>query len=694
MEGNACLHGHQTEDGQRCVCAYGWEGRHCTLDVLAACAAARVATKAFMNATIALDHRHRPSLQMSVARFRFELHRAPWTCDLLSLLDESESNGLCRCLEACAAYLEGIRAAGVAVPPILLRTPPACATPMMNRSFAAGAMRRESLQAAVPVGLPAWEGKKVLSTARHVSTIGCWANCSSHGSCAGHFCECEAGTFGPYCRTRALRRGPHERDELSVELLDLPAAVQYEIAERHRIGDGYNYGPGALLEKRAVYWAAGYFYATLVHDTEVVVASGGDVAVAVHAGLEMNRDTVSRLAPRSFAWTLLLSLQPTDAPAALSEPGVIRMHPHCPRRSEVAPSHSERSCCFNEGRDVCIPPSDPFYAPNLDTWNAAGTSHILASSATATAVDGPSAVERQLDHRPDSRDAFFDVRSKTQFDLFFVGDSGVGKFHSRCHVNCTESIGTLVRVQSAELSRDWCSRHSAACARMVCASCYSGGIRQYMYMHWRGVSDRLLIETSLPRWAPRDAQARSKFCLVAGGVGFDTRIISSVLNGCVPLFTNRFVWPPFFRVLRHERLLVSFADSLSDRQRLSQMDNLPAFLACYDLAHPSLLANLQAAWPAFVWGNGTAFEHTLLEVAAVAGKKASSALRRVLAVHGPRYVAEVTRVPLDAYSATMVPGLDAARTIRARLARDDLLGELLARVTACLARIPTRVGMP
>jgi hypothetical protein len=79
-------------------------------------------------------------------------------------------------------------------------------------------------------------------------------------------------------------------------LIDPPAAVQYEIAERHRINDGY--GPGALLEKRAVYWAAGYFYATLVHDTEVAVASGGDVAVAVHAGLEMNRDTV-RLHGRS-----------------------------------------------------------------------------------------------------------------------------------------------------------------------------------------------------------------------------------------------------------------------------------------------------------------------------------------------------------------------------------------------------------
>ena len=115
------------------------------------------------------------------------------------------------------------------------------------------------------------------------------------------------------------------------------------------------------------------------------------------------------------------------------------------------------------------------------------------------------------------------------------------------------------------------------------------------------------------------------------------------------------IWPPLFRVLRHERLLISFGDTASERRRFVQMSDLPAFLACYHLAHDHLLANLRVAWPAFVWGNGTAYEHVLLEMASVVGKRASNALRRVLAVHGARYVAEVTQVPLDDYSEQQVP---------------------------------------
>jgi hypothetical protein len=46
---------------------------------------------------------------------------------------------------------------------------------------------------------------------------------------------------------------------------------------------------------------------------------------------------------------------------------------------------------------------------------------------------------------------------------------------------------------------------------------------------------------------------RAKFCLVAGGYGFDMRLYDAVSRGCVPLMTQHDTWQPLQHVLRYDR---------------------------------------------------------------------------------------------------------------------------------------------
>lgn len=561
---------------------------------------------------------------------------------------------------------------------------------------------RQSLNERVPLHA----SKRLLSEATHVSTTNCFANCSGSGVCRGHFCECPGGTIGSVCQPAARIRDASDLNssELSVQLLELPAAVQYERAERFpalSLPHGrQGLGSGALLIKRAVYWSQGFFYSHLVRDAELVVHAGARVLVALDGGLDLGRAEALRLAgggagraAGQFEWTILLSRASTDIPRARSEANAIRMHPYCPRPSKTAPRRYPPNPAFHPDRDVCLPPNDPVYSPSLDAFNGAdwlgegsggsrGSSSFLLrrlADGSAKAHAGapvPAASSGPGGEGPAAPAALFEPSLKATYDLFFVGK--VGGFGPECNRSCTDTLEALVDAQTRGL------RH--------CSVCYSYGMRQYLHRHFRDLP-RVLIGGSLPRTAPRDAQSRSKFCLVAGGVGFDMRITSSVLHGCIPLWTNRFTFPPLFRVWRLERLMVAFSDDTpAERHRFVRLAQLPAFVRCYEPALPGLLANLQAAWPALLWGSGTAYEHTLLEIANVTGTRATPALRRILARHGARYVAEVTQLPLDAYDADAIPGLHRARALRAKLQRraHDPLGEALERARACVAALPLR----
>ena len=665
----ACGHGHafaRPDGSSSCACAYGYEGARCDIDALASCSAERQAADAVLHA------QGNVAKTISVRTFRFGWHNASWTCDLLVLLDERQIT--CACLAACASYIERIHelistASGTGFSHrIALRSLPQCAQGSMYSEV--GANFTERLRASLDEPVSTRTRMQLLSEETHVSTTNCITNCSGRGTCRGHFCECDAGTIGANCRRRTrleARRHPLDA-ELRIQLLEsVPAAALYEQAGRHAaVRRGVvNFGSGALLDKRAVYWAQSYFYAHLARDvySGVLVDAGARMLLAIDSGLSMDVATAERWAGRSFDWVVLLTTLPSDVPRAPSQPRGIRMHPHCPR--PPADTHRPPNGAFDPRRDVCVPPNDPTASMGIDDFHALPPEELpMPHSTTRSKLAAPQPLPNRA---AAATSTVFDAQSKDLYDVFFVGK--VGGEGPQCNRTCTDSLQTLLAAQARD--------------RRACSGCYSGGMRQWFYRFWHG-KPRMLIAPSLSRAVPWDAQARSKYCLVAGGVGFDMRLTSSVLRGCVPLWTNMRVAPPLFRVWRHERLMLLFQDSAHDRARLAKLANLPAFLACYEGARPSLLANLRDAWPALVWGpNGTAYEHTLLEIANVTGSLASGALSRVLAVHGPRYVAEVSRLPLDVYDASKIPGLADARALRTELRRVDPLGDQLESAEAC-----------
>ena len=389
--GHSCAHGHAVAsvDGisTSCVCAYGWNGTRCDIDVLQDCAAERHATEAFVR------HQANDVGAVTVGTFRFRWLGAPWTCDLLPLLNASQIS--CGCLTACYSYLEFVHGQIVAATqrPFARRIPLAWDDPLptcsaRNRdSFVAGSASTISeLRTSLSLRAPLLDGRAhLLSQEPHVSAVNCFANCRGRGVCVRHFCECERGAVGSTCRaprqqppsarasaaggsssvtvagmlTRMPTRTEPAPAELRVQLLELPAAVQYEFDDLHSFYSrgGRHYSPAALFEKRAVYWSQGYLYSHIAADDSLVTDAGdAQVLVSLDSGFDLDRAAVQRFAGKPFEWVVLLTRAPSDVPRAFSEARAVRMHPYCPRPSASSPRLYPVSAAFHPDRDVCLPP--------------------------------------------------------------------------------------------------------------------------------------------------------------------------------------------------------------------------------------------------------------------------------------------------------------------------------------------------
>ena len=128
-----------------------------------------------------------------------------------------------------------------------------------------------------------------------------------------------------------------------------------------------------------------------------------------------------------------------------------------------------------------------------------------------------------------------------------------------------------------------------------------------------------------------------------GGNGFDMRLYSSILFGCVPLITQERTHQPLQNILRYEKFSLSF--SRSEVKRLPELLHEKP-----DEMHASLLKNVRSVvnalhWKSEFFPNGTAFEHTLLEIATVLRlRPPKGILKRIREVHGDAYVHEMLRL--------------------------------------------------
>ena len=136
--------------------------------------------------------------------------------------------------------------------------------------------------------------------------------------------------------------------------------------------------------------------------------------------------------------------------------------------------------------------------------------------------------------------------------------------------------------------------------------------------------------------------------------------------------------PPLSRILRYERFIVFLAGY--ERAKLCA---LPAFLKCYTTdIRARMVSNLEMMWPAFMWGTGTAYHHVLLEIAELTNKLVPSAVKAILALQGPRYMAELMLVDFSPYR-DLVPGISEVIQLRDQMLMSDPMPELLQKAAEC-----------
>lgn len=202
----------------------------------------------------------------------------------------------------------------------------------------------------------------------------------------------------------------------------------------------------------------------------------------------------------------------------------------------------------------------------------------------------------EIDNKVEASEAYFREETKRGELLFFEGNIGEN---------------------SPECSGDLLLRNDSDCDRL-----YSQGVREYVVNKYQRVAGFKLGKDYIPGEIHRyiNEMTTAKFCLVAGGNGFDMRLITSIDHGCVPLLTERHTSQPLEHVFRY--------DTFSLRVDRRELPNLKMTLeAVTEAEHGRMVANLWHIRKAFSWiegangvqGRPMAFYHILTAVAIVTG---------------------------------------------------------------------------
>ena len=172
--------------------------------------------------------------------------------------------------------------------------------------------------------------------------------------------------------------------------------------------------------------------------------------------------------------------------------------------------------------------------------------------------------------------------------------------------------------------------------RADCNSVYSQGVRMYIMSKYHNVEGFKLKDSV----DINHEMSRAKFCLVAGGYGFDMRLYDAVSRGCVPLLTQQETWQPLQHVLRY--------DAFSLRIEKKDLNNLKEVLeAVPKETHARMVANLRHVHKAYVWspnmkgvkGRSMAIYHVMTALAIVTGLDLPLYVREMICTeHGEDFV--------------------------------------------------------
>ena len=429
----------------------------------------------------------------------------------------------------------------------------------------------------------------------------CIFDCAGEGVCRMHQCECNATRAGQWCQfsrqevvdyTRELSGKSKKYAEMTLEILELPAAlfVPY-IMHSYHLGSDVTHA----------------FIQNLL----------GDPSIS-----RPNHDRHGKLAhPKGNIKIVPFFPDDVSGNVGMSAVGYFdRLLRHIRTLTDANPEHENSWYVFltNMDRGLCLAPGmRNMFPSNAIIMSSHGGFVLPKFGGECFYPDRDVVLPPFKAFEGEALDIYFKEETKSSSDSPLLYFKGTAKVHDA--KNCAGD---------ALMSHD-------------CEAEYGQGVRKYVW-------DRYNLTNGFVFGPPHESRdknmTKARFCLIAGGHGWDTRIADSIARGCVPLITQTHVWQPFEHVLRYDK----FSMRLKNK---TDLERLPEILRAVPLErHARMVRNLRDIYKAFAFtdqlrglhGRPMGTYHALISLAIVTGTELPREVRDfICSEHGTEFVLEL-----------------------------------------------------
>ncbi|CAL6309509.1 unnamed protein product [Bathycoccus prasinos] len=432
----------------------------------------------------------------------------------------------------------------------------------------------------------------------------CSKNCERFGKCELFECACSSGRFGMDCefdeeeleKAKIKSEKRNIKNELSVSVADLPGGIRRffrGISVYHKRQDGRQFvGVHNFLE--SLLQNVDVIDPNSESEKALVVVPFFPVDILSNLGGEYVEFKVLLRRVLKYVSTKYISQErtmiwinafdrslctPADTFRQELPPGAIVLS-----QSGVWRFSIDQEPCFLEDRDIVIPSA-------------------LSSERGYFGISDPT-------HQR------FEKSTKDGYLLFFKGS-----------LRKREKFSPLGRCMGDKLFLNITE----------CAYLYSQGVRAWLVDYYKDEKRFFLNQNASIGETYEEIRLKSKFCLVAGGAGWDQRFIDSIHHGCVPLLTQLNYSYPFHFIFDYDQFSVYIP---AGSQKLKE---IPVILETLGNGNYSkLLRNLRVVHEAISWSvdrhkwfdkftiqNG-AFYHTLWALSLRTNKALTDVVARKL----------------------------------------------------------------
>ncbi|CEG01198.1 EGF-like, conserved site [Ostreococcus tauri] len=364
----------------------------------------------------------------------------------------------------------------------------------------------------------------------------CTHNCFGRGACKDRVCYCEPGRFGLLCQFDA--------EDVLPDTIQASVGTKLDGKREMRIEyyDGLSSHARIPLFTKAFYLdiKKEHLGEDDLHEQSHIEASM--YATAVHLAETIVEDRWKRtlLTPRSGTHRFI-PFFPTNIGANVGSvelylPNVVRQLPNNDGDDDpwyIFVSMQDRGFCSIDRLRGMLPPRS--IVVHSFGWQRFPGAQDTKATARCHQPDFDVVIpaRRHPNQAPfDEKD--FDPSSKNGPMLFFNG--GVRK------------------------KADQCSGERLLQNRLSCMDEYSQGVRMYVVDTFQNVSGFSINEPHGGDSWSRETMKTAKYCLVAGGHGFDMRLVDGIARGCVPLLTAIQMSYPYDNVLDYSKFALNIGD--------------------------------------------------------------------------------------------------------------------------------------